>query len=173
MLHVLRESAGYVMCVSLMTLNPFIRSPLPSFKKVGHHRGVAVDAHRRRVECLALGEGLVVQHVGVTAALAIVGGEGVPGPHGFQPRVFLQLRARHHRSRIGFRRRVRHGFAAAVLGALHVDRASVEVVLHGEVLGPGRRIVDRVVQLHHAIKRVLGFLLTLEDIDQQRDDGDT
>ena len=138
----------------------------------GDDRGVAVDAHRRRRELLALGEGLVVEHVGVAAPLAVVRGEGVSRPDGLQARVLLELRARHDRARIGLGRRVRHGLAAAVLGALHVDRAQVEVVLHREVLAPDGRVVDGVVQLDHAVERVSRFLLALEDVDEQCGDGD-
>ncbi len=55
---------------------------------------------RRRIELLPLGEGLVVQHVGMPAPLAIVRGKRISRPHRLQPRIFLQLRARHHRARI-------------------------------------------------------------------------
>ena len=108
--------------------------------QVGRHHGrMAVDAHGRRIERLPAGERLVVEHVRVAAALPIIRGERIPCPHCLQPRIFLQLRAGHYRSRIGIRRRVRHGLAAAVLGALHVDGSHVEVILQREVLCPDCR----------------------------------
>ena len=62
---------------------------------------------------------------------------------------------------------MRQSFAAPVARPLLVDRALVKVVLHGEILAPHSGIFDAVVQLHHPIKRIPGFLLMLEDIDQQ------
>src|SRR5262249_11058665 len=74
--------------------------------------------------------------------------------------------------RVGLCRRVRLGFAAAVLGALHVHGAKVEVVLHGEILSPHGGIIDLVIQLHDAIKRISRLLLALKNVDQQGRHGD-
>jgi hypothetical protein len=65
-----------------------------------------------------------------------------------------------------------HGLASAVFGPLHVNSSHIEVVLHGKIFGPDRWVVDGVVQLNHAIERIPGLLLTLEDIDQKRGDCD-
>ena len=59
-------------------------------------------------DVLPLGEGLVVEHVGVAALLAEVRRERVARPHGLQPRVFLEPRLRDDRARVGLRRRARH-----------------------------------------------------------------
>ena len=56
------------------------------------------------------------------------------------------LGARDDRARVGLGRRVRHGLAAAVLGALHVDRLLVELVVLRERLAPFGRVVDVVVE---------------------------
>ena len=145
---------------------------IPQLQISGNDRGVAIDAHRRRRELLPFREGLVIEHVGMAAALAVIGGEGVSRPDGFQPRILLEFRSRHHRAGIGLRRGVRHPLAPAVLGALHVHRAQVEIVLHGEVLSPDGGIVDGVVQFDHAIERIARFLLAFEDVDQERGDRD-
>ena len=149
----------------VITLKPFVRSPSPSFKIGGHERGVAVDAHGRRVKLLALGEGLVLEHVGVAAAFAVIAAKS-SRPTWSSAGVLLQFRTRHHRAWIGLGRRMRHRFAAAVLGALHVHGPLVEVVLQREVLAPDCRIVDGVVEFDHAIERILGFLLAFEDVDR-------
>ena len=59
---------------------------------VGHvDRRVTVDAGARLLEVLhALGEGLVLEHVRVTALLAEIRGERVARPHRLQPRIFFQ-----------------------------------------------------------------------------------
>src|SRR5215471_7335762 len=62
---------------------------------------------------------------------------------------------------------MRHSLATAVLGALHVDCLLIKIVLQGKVLGPGSRIIDRVIEFHYAIERILGFLFAFENIDQQ------
>ena len=82
--------------------SPCIRSPPPSFLYGTYDRRVAVHARAgllRRL--LALGERLVVEHVGVAALLAEIHRERVAGPHRLQPRIFLEARLRDNRSRIG------------------------------------------------------------------------
>ena len=70
---------------------PLIRSPLPGLLVRHVDRGVAVDAGARLLgDLLALGEGLVVEHVGVAALLAEILGERVAGPHRLQARVFFR-----------------------------------------------------------------------------------
>ena len=71
---------------------------------VGHvDRRVTVDAGARLLELLhALGEGLVLEHVRVTALLAEIRGKRVARPHRLQPGIFLQARLRHDRARVGF-----------------------------------------------------------------------
>ena len=54
---------------------------------------------------------------------------------------------------------------------LHIDRAEVEVVLHGEILAPGGRVVDGVVEFDHAIEGILRFLLVLDDVHEQGGNG--
>jgi hypothetical protein len=141
-------------------------------------RGVAVDAGAGLFGgLLALGEGLILEHVAVAALLAEVDREGVAGPQGLEARVLLQLRPGHHRPRIDLRGRALHRLAAAVAGPLHVDGALVAVVLEREVLSPDGWIFGVVVQLDDAEKRVLGLLLLLEDRDEEphedrRCDGD-
>ena len=56
-------------------------------------RGVAMHARAGLLgRLLAFGEGLVVEHVGVTALLAKIFGERVSGPHRLQPRVLFDPR---------------------------------------------------------------------------------
>ena len=68
---------------------------------VGHvDRRVAVDAGAGLLgRLLALGERLVVEHVGVAALLAEVHREGVAGPHRLQARILLEPRLRDDRAR--------------------------------------------------------------------------
>ena len=85
-------------------------------------RRVTVDAGARLLEVLhALGEGLVLEHVRVTALLAEIRGERVARPHRLQPRIFLEARLRHDRARIGLGGRLRHRLAAAVARPLLID----------------------------------------------------
>ena len=117
-------------------------------------------------DLLALGEHLVVEHVGVAALLAKIFGKRVAGPHRLQARIFLDLRLRDDRARIGLGRRARLGFAAAEAGAHLIHRAFVVVVLQRKVLAPHRRIFRVVGQLDDAIKRIARLLFALEDIHQ-------
>ena len=111
------------------------------------HRRVAVHARARLLhDHLPLREPLVLEHVGVAALFAEVFGEGVALPHGLEALVLFDLGARDDRARIGLGRRLRHGLAAAVLGALHVDRFLVELVVLRERLAPLGRVVDVVVE---------------------------
>ena len=117
----------------------------PLVRKV--HRRVAVHACARLLhDHLALREPLVLEHVRVAALLAEVLGEGVALPDGLEALVLVDLGARDDRARVGLGRRVRHGLAAAVLGALHVDRFLVELVVLRERLAPFGRVVDIVVE---------------------------
>ena len=88
---------------------------------------------------LALGKGLIVEHVGVAALFAKILGKRVAGPHRLQARIFFELRLGDDRARIGLGRRVRQRFAAAEAGAHLVDRASIVVVLQRKVLAPHGR----------------------------------
>ena len=115
---------------------------------------------------LALGESLIVEHVSVAALLAKIFGKRVAGPHHLQTRVFFNLRLGNHRARVGFRRRVRPHFAAAVARAHLIHRPFVVVILQRKVLAPYRWIIRVVGQLDHAIKRIARLLLALEDIHQ-------
>ena len=66
-------------------------------------RRVTVDAGARLLEVLhALGVGLVLEHVRVTALLTEIGGERVARPHRLQPGIFFEARLRDDRSRVGF-----------------------------------------------------------------------
>jgi hypothetical protein len=134
------------------------------------HGGMAVQACAGRVGLLAFGERLVLKHVGVAAALAIVLGEGVAGPHGLEARIFFQLGTGDDRTRICIGGRARQGFAAAVLGANLVNGAEVEVVLHGEIFSPDCRVGHGVIEFDDAVKGVPRFLLALKDIDEQSRD---
>ncbi len=135
--------------------------------------GVAVHARARLLRgLLALGERLVVEHVGMAALLAEIAREGVSGPHHLQSRVFLEPRLRHQRSRIGGRRRARHRLAPAIPRSLLVHRPDVAVVLKREVLSPDRRVRRLIGQLDDAVEGIPGLLLPLEDVDEQRRDGD-
>ena len=135
---------------------------------VGHvDRSVALNARAGLLDhLLALGEGLVVEHVSVAALLAKILGKRVTGPHHLQTRVFFDLRLRDDRARIGLRRRARLGFAAAVAGAHLIHRPFVVVILQRKVLAPHRGIFGIVGQLDHAIKRIARLLFALEDIHQ-------
>ena len=132
------------------------------------HRRMTVHARARLLhDLLALGERLIVEHVGMPALFAEVRRERVSRPHRLQPRIFLEPRLRHDTARIGLRRRPRHRFAAAVSRAHLIDRAPVAVVLQREVLAPHRRIDGLVVQLDDAVERIARFLLAREDVDEQ------
>jgi hypothetical protein len=123
------------------------------------NRGVAVDAHRRRREFLPLGEGLIIKHLSVPAALAIVSRKRISRPDDFQKWILLEFRARYNRSRISLGWRMRHGLTAAVFRPLHIDRPQVKVILHGEVFAPHCRVLDGVVQFDNAIERTLSSCL--------------
>ena len=108
---------------------------------------MAVHARARLLhDHLALRETLVLQHVGVAALFAEIFGEGVALPDGLEALVLLALGARDDRARIGLGRRVRHGLAAAMLGALHVCRLLVVLVLLRKRLAPGGRVFDVVIE---------------------------
>ena len=139
---------------------------------VGHvDRRVAVDAGARLLEVLhALGEGLVLEHVGVAALLAEIRGERVARPHRLQPRIFLEARLRHDGARVGLGGGPRHGLAAAVARPLLIHGPQVAVVLQRKVLSPDRGIDGVVGQLDDAEERVLRFPLPLHDVDEERRD---
>ena len=133
------------------------------------HRRMAVHARARLLhDDLALRELLVFEHVGVAALLAEIFGEGVALPHGLQALVLLDLGARHDRARVGLGRRLRHGFAAAVLGALHVDRHPVVVVLRRKCLAPFGGVVDVVVERRRAALGRLGLRSAGRRDDQEQ-----
>ncbi len=136
-------------------------------------RAVAVQAGAGLLDdLLALGERLVVEHVGVAALLAEVDREGVAVPHRLQARILLDPRLGDDRARIGGGRRARDRLAAAEAGAHLVDGPLVAVVLQREVLAPDRRVLGLVGELDDAEERVLRLLLVLEDVHQQAgDDG--
>jgi hypothetical protein len=135
-------------------------------------RRVTVDAHIRRIRRLSAGISLIVEHVGVSATLAVVLRERVAGPHRFQARIHIEFLARDDGAGIGVGRRLRHSLAAAVLGADHVGSAEIKIVLQREVLAPYGWVVDGVVEFDDAIERVLCFLLALEDVDEQGSDSE-
>ena len=88
---------------------PLMRSPPPSFLYGTYDRRVAVQAGAGLLaDLLALGERLVVEHVGVAALLAEIHRERVAGPHGLQPRILLEPRLRDDRAWVGLGRRARH-----------------------------------------------------------------
>ena len=67
-------------------------------------RGVAIHAGAGLLHHhLALGEGLILEHVGVAAVLAEVGGEGIALPHRLEADVVFDFRVRDDRARIGRR----------------------------------------------------------------------
>ena len=136
---------------------------------VGHvDRRVTVDAGARLLEVLhALGEGLVLEHVRVTALLAEIRGKRVARPHRLQPGIFFQARLRHDGARVGFGGRPWHGLAAAVARPLLIHGPQVAVVLQRKVLAPDRGIVGLVSQLHDAEERILRFPLPLHDVDEE------
>ena len=140
---------------------------------VGHHHGsVAMEAGSRLLHSLlTAGEDLVLEHVGVSTALAEILRERVSRVDRDQARVTLEARARDHRARIGLRRRARQRFAAAVLGAHLIDGAQVLIVLERKVLSPYRRILRGLGELNDAIERILRLLLAREDVDEQGDQG--
>ena len=111
------------------------------------HRRMAVHARAGLLDDhLALREPLVLEHVVVAALLAEIFRERVALPHRLEAGVLFDLRARHDRARVGLGRCLRHGLAAAVLGALHVDRFLVELVVLRKRLAPFGRIVDVVAE---------------------------
>ena len=133
------------------------------------HRRMAVHARARLLhDHLALREPLVLEHVGVAALLAEIFGEGVALPHRLEALVLLDLGARHDRARVGLGRRLRHGLAAAVLGALHVDRLLVELVLLRKRLAPFGRVFDVVVERRRAALRRLGLRSAGRRDDQEQ-----
>ena len=111
------------------------------------HRRMAVHARAGLLDDhLALREPLVLEHVVVAALLAEIFRERVALPHRLEAGVLFDLRARHDRARVGLGRCLRHGLAAAVLGALHVDRFLVGLVVLRKRLAPFGRIVDVVAE---------------------------
>src|SRR6478736_4022831 len=100
---------------------------------------------------------LIVQHVGVPAAIAVVDRERIAQEDALQPRIALDLF-------------FRHGLAALVAAEARLGgerRALVAVVLRGPVLPPLGRIRIVFTDLDHAHVRtaLLGF--ALEDIGEQ------
>jgi hypothetical protein len=132
-----------------------------------NHRCMAGEACTRRIELLALGERLVLQHVGMAPALAVIVRESVTCPHDFQAGILLQLGTRHDRTRIGLSGRVGHGLAAAVFCALHIDGPQIQVILRRKIFAPDRGIRDCVIQFDHAIERISCLLPALKDVDHQ------
>src|SRR5919109_1524874 len=130
---------------------------------------MAVQACTRLLgDLLTLSEGLVRQHVGVPPILAKIPGEGIARPHRLQPRVLFEARLGDNGARVGLCGGAWYGLAATEPCALLVNRAQIGIVLQRKVLPPEGWIGGLVVQIDDAIERISGFLLTLEDVDQQR-----
>ena len=161
---------------------------------VGHlvHRLEALDrGRRRRASCtarrptrgsgcrcraawltlLALGEGLVVEHVGVAALLAEVRGEGVAGPHRLEARVLLEPRLRDDRARIGVGRacaappRCRRSACAAGRRCAGSRRTGAGSSCPRPP-GPRSRRSSSTTRKNGFLR----LLLALEDVDEQRRD---
>jgi hypothetical protein len=82
-----------------------------------------MDAGARLLELLhALGEGLVREHVRMTALRSKVRGERVARPHRLQPRILFQPRFRHDGAWVGFGGRPWHGLASAEARPLLIHR---------------------------------------------------
>src|SRR5688500_11368050 len=71
-------------------------------------------------------------------------------------------------ARISGGRRVRLALTPTITSAYLIHRAPVVVVLQREVASPHRGIIGGVVQGHDTIERIPGFLLSREDVHQQR-----
>jgi hypothetical protein len=154
-------------------LEAFNEVPVPRFLVRDVDRGVALDAGARLFgDLLALGEGLVVEHVGVATLFAKIFGKRVSGPHDLQTWIFFDPRLGDHGAGIGLCRCTWFGFAAAEAGAHLVHRATIVVILQGKILAPYRRVLRVIVQFDDAIKRIARLLLTLENVHQYRDSDD-
>src|ERR1700741_28436 len=70
---------------------PLNMSPFSELVVNRDHGSVAVQACSERIGLLTLGEGLIVEHVGVAAAFAVVDREGIARPHGLQAGFLLEL----------------------------------------------------------------------------------
>jgi hypothetical protein len=119
-------------------------------------------------DLLALGEGLVREHIGMTPIITKIPGKGIPSPHRLQPGVLFETRLSDNGARIGLCGGARYGLAAAKACALLVNRAQIGIILQGKVFTPEAWISGLIVELDDTIERISGFLLALEDIDQQR-----
>jgi hypothetical protein len=76
---------------------------------------------------------------------------------------------RDDRARIGFGRSPWQGFAAAVTRAFVVRGAFVAIILERKVLAPDHGIFRVIGQFDDAEKWILGLLLALENVHQERD----
>jgi len=131
------------------------------------HRGVAVQARAGLLERRlgALDEPLVVEHVGVSAGLVVLHGEGVALPHRDEAWVLLQLALGDQLVALG-RDRVTRGDDALV------DRRVLPALVLGrEVLAPFGRIEALRGQLDDLEVGLGGLLLALRDVHQQREDA--
>ena len=133
---------------------------------------VAVNAGPRLLELLdTLGEGLVLEHVGMATLLPEVHRERITGPHRLQSRVFREPRLRHDGPGVGFGRRPGFGLAPAVARPLLIHRPPVSVVLQRKVLAPDRGVDRFVGQLDDSEEGMLGLPLPLHDVDEQSREG--
>ncbi len=133
---------------------------------------MAVDAGPRLPDLLPLGVELVRQHVGVTALLAEVLGEGVTRPHPLELRDSSQLAPRHHVPGVLVAGHVGNRLAAAVQRLLHVGGLEVVLVMLREVLAPLFRVGRVVVDLDDPRERRERLLFAFEDVGQQHRDGE-
>ncbi len=136
---------------------------------VGHvDRRVTVDAGARLLEVLhALGEGLILEHVCVTALLAEIRGKRIARPHRLQPGILFEARLRHDGTRVGFSGGPWYGLASAVARPLLIHGLQVAVVLQRKVLAPDRGVLGLVSQLDDAEERILRLPLPFRDVDEE------
>src|SRR4051812_9904489 len=67
---------------------------------------------------------------------------------------------------------MRQSFAASITRTLLIYRSQVEIVLQWKILPPNRRIFRRLRQFNYAEEWIFGFLLMIEDVDEQGYQGD-
>jgi hypothetical protein len=164
---------GFLVGHGVECFESFYEIPVPHFFHGRVGRRMALEAGARLLgNELAPGIELVLQHIGMAAFLPEVLREGIPGPHGFKPRVCFQFGPGHDGTGVGFRGRPWHGFAASKACSDLVDGPGIGIVLKGKVFPPHGRIHRLIGQFHHSEKDILGLLLSLENIHQQGDHSD-
>jgi hypothetical protein len=119
-------------------------------------------------DLLALGEGLVREHIGMAPIFTKIPGKGLPSPHRLQVGGLFETRLSDNGARIGPCGGAWYGLAAAKACALLVNRAQIGIILQGKVFTSETWIGGLIVELDYTIERISSFLLALEDIDQQR-----